>query len=186
MCRRANSLLFLLLAGLLAMPAASLASAAPRSGGDSSQPMELTADHAEMNNATGVGVYTGNVVFTQGTMRITADKMTVYTTPDGELARAIAEGRNATFRQLPEGQTEYVHARASYMEYHPQEPGYILLRGNAVLTQGKNELTGDTIRYDMRQDTVTAESAEGSEQRVRIVIHPAKEGANEQQSDDGR
>lgn len=139
---------------------------------DRSQPAELSAQHAEMNNATGVGIYTGDVVLTQGTMRITADKMTVYTTAGGDLSRVIAEGDNATFRQLPQGQQEYVNARAPYMEYRPLAPGYVLLKGGAILTQGKNEFTGETIRYDMQQDTVVAQTPKDSEQRVRITFFP--------------
>lgn len=172
MYRRPISLLCLLVLGLLALPATALDS-------DRAQPMELSAQRAEMNNATGVGVYTGNVVLTQGTMRITADKMTVHTTTSGDLARVIAEGKNATFRQLPQGQREYVNARAPYMEYHPQTPGHVLLKGGAVLTQGKNEFSGETIRYDMQKDTVIAQSAKDSDQRIRITFFP------EQEKDDG-
>lgn len=165
--RARSTLLCGLLLGALALPA-------PALDRDRAEPVELSAERAEMNNATGVGVYTGDVVLTQGTMRITADKMTVHTTPSGELARVIAEGDDATFRQLPEGQRDYVHARAPYMEYQPQAPGHVVLRGGAVLTQGKNRFAGDVIRYDMRQDTVTAQSADGSDRRIRITFFPEK------------
>src|SRR5699024_4251194 len=109
-----------------------------------------------------------------GTMRLTADKMTVYTTPEGDLKRVVAEGENATFRQLPEGQQDYVHARAPYMEYHPQMPGYVLLEQGAVLTQGKNEFKGDRIRYDMLEDAVIAESGKDKDKRVHITFFPEK------------
>lgn len=173
-------LISLPLLGLLTLPAAALDS-------DRSQPMELTARHAEMNNATGTGIYTGDVVLTQGTMRITADKMTVYTSAGGDLSRVVAEGKNATFRQLPEGQQDYVNARAPYMEYRPQEPGYVLLQGGAILTQGKNEFTGATIRYDMQQDTVIAESPKDSKERIRITFFPEKSqpGGADQTKDNG-
>lgn len=160
-------LLSALLLGVLALPALALDS-------DRQQPLELSAQRAEMNNVTGVSVYTGDVVLVQGTMRITADKMTVHTTAGGDLARVIAEGKSATFRQLPEGQQEYVNARASHMEYQPQEPGHVLLQGNAVLTQGKNEFKGEAIRYDMQKDTVIAQSPKNSDQRIRITFFPEK------------
>jgi lipopolysaccharide export system protein LptA len=159
-----------LLLATLTLPAAALDS-------DRRQPVQLSARRAEMNNATGVGVYTGAVVLTQGSMRITANKMTVYTAPGGDLSRVVAEGEgeNATFRQLPEGQRQYIDARAPYMEYRPQTPGHVLLKGGAVLTQGKNEFTGEVIRYDLRQNTVIAQSAQGSDQRIRITFFPEKE-----------
>jgi lipopolysaccharide export system protein LptA len=170
MYRRAISFSSALLLAALALPALALDS-------DRSKPLELSAEHAEMNNATGVSVYTGDVVLTQGTMRITADKMTVYTTAGGDLARVIAEGKNATFRQLPEGQQLHVTARAPDMEYRPLAPGYVLLQGGAVLTQGKNEFKGETIRYDMQKDTVVAQAAKDSDQRIRITFFPDKEPA---------
>lgn len=169
MCQRRIKLLGALLLAALALPAAALDS-------DRSQPVELNADHAQMNNATGVGIYTGDVVLTQGTMRITADKMTVYTTPEGRLQRVVAEGRKATYRQLPEGQRDYVNASAPYMEYHPEASGYVLLRGGAELTQGKNTFSGETIRYDIQQDTVVAKSDKDSGQRIRITFFPEEEG----------
>lgn len=165
MCQRRIKLLGALLLAALALPAAALDS-------DRSQPVELNADHAQMNNATGVGIYTGDVVLTQGTMRITADKMTIHTTPEGGLKRVIAEGKKATFRQLPEGQQDYVNASAAYMEYRPEASGYVLLQGGAVLTQGKNTFSGETIRYDIQQDTVVAQSDKDSGQRIRITFFP--------------
>lgn len=146
---------------------------------DRAQPIQLDADRAEMNNATGVGVYTGNVVLTQGTMRITADRMTVHTTPEGQIARAIAEGKQATFRQLPEGQSEYVHARAPRMEYRLQPGTRVDLTGGATLTQGKNEFSGQVIQYDVDADIVTAQSGQQPQERVRITFHPKqKTGEN--------
>jgi lipopolysaccharide export system protein LptA len=156
----------LLIGGLL------LAGQAAAKESDRNQPIELNADRAEMNNATGVGVYTGNVVLTQGTMRITADRMTVHTTPEGQIARAVAEGKQATFRQLPEGQSEYVHARAPRMEYRLQPGTRVDLTGGATLTQGKNEFSGQTIHYDVDADIVTAQSGEQAQERVRITFHP--------------
>lgn len=175
--RRTNIKLLALLLGALAQPVSALDS-------DRQKPVELTASRAEMNQATGVGVYTGNVVLTQGTMRITADKMTVHTTPGGDLARVVAEGDTASFRQLPEGQKEYVNARAPYMEYVPQAPGHVLLRGGAILTQGKNEFAGEVIRYDMQRDTVIADAGKNGEERIRITFFPEKKQTDGAQNKD--
>lgn len=161
----------LLLAALLGGPAQALES-------DRRQPVQLDADTAELNNATGVGVYTGNVVLVQGTMRITADRMTVHTTPSGQVTRVIAVGEPATFRQLPEGETEYVDARAPRMEYRLEDPATIDLIGGARLTQGKNEFSGQTIHYDLARDVVTARR--GEQERIRITFFPKDEPDAEQ------
>jgi len=164
--RRGISLTLLLLLGCVAAPAWALES-------DRRQPVQLDADHAEMNNATGVSVYTGDVVMTQGTTRLTADKMTVYTSAKGELRKVVAEGREATFRQLPEGQKEYVNARAPYMEYVAAgEGGEILLKGGATLTQGRNSFSGETIRYDMTKDLVVGQGGGKGQERIRMTYYP--------------
>lgn len=151
--------LLLSLACLAAAPALALDS-------DRQQPLELTADQAEMNQATGVGVYTGDVVLVQGTMTITGDKMTVYTTPGGDLSKVIVLGQPATYRQLPEGEQEYVDAEAPRMEYHAEQPEFVLLSGGASMLQAKDRFQGETIRYDVAANTV-----EGAG-RVKMVIHP--------------
>lgn len=175
MCLRRISLSVLLAA--VAAPAYALSS-------DRNQPAELQAKHAQMNNTTGVGVYTGNVVLTQGSMRITADKMTVHTSPGGRLSKVIAEGREATFRQLPDGQDEPVTARAPYMEYRATEPATVDLRGGAVLSQGKNEFRGEVIHYDVSKELVTAKGGAGDDERIRITFFPEekKETAPSQDS----
>lgn len=136
---------------------------------DRRKPIELTADQARMNQTTGVGVYTGNVVLVQGTMKITGDKMTLYTAEGGDLSKAVVVGDLATYRQLPEGEQEYVQAEAPEMEYQAKQPAFVLLTGGATMTQAKDRFQGDTIRYDISEDTVTAEGRDG---RVRILIHP--------------
>ena len=44
---------------------------------DSSQPINIKSDSAEINDATGVSIYIGNVVITQGSMVLTGDKVTL-------------------------------------------------------------------------------------------------------------
>ena len=78
---------------------------------DRNQPVLLEADQATLSDREGVGVYRGNVIVRQGTMRITGDVLTLYSR-DGRIVRAIMEGNPATFRQRPEGKPEDVRARS--------------------------------------------------------------------------
>ena len=49
---------------------------------DSQQPLFIEADGADISETTGVSIYTGNVVISQGSIRLSADKVTV--TQQGE------------------------------------------------------------------------------------------------------
>ena len=141
---------------------------------DQDQPVQLSADKAELNNTTGVSVYTGSVVLTQGSMTIRGDKMTVHTDAQHQLEKAVVVGQPATYEQLPEGETEKVHAEAPRMEYYAASPERIVLMNGAKLWQGKNTFTGEHIVYEVAADKVNAQS--GDNQRIHITLFPKKEG----------
>src|SRR5690606_18924806 len=85
--------------------------AAPAHASERRLPIELEADRAEMSQTTGTGVYTGNVVLTQGDMVITGDRMTVYTSATRELERVVVEGNLAEFERR-QRDAQPVRARA--------------------------------------------------------------------------
>ncbi|HET8700182.1 MAG TPA: lipopolysaccharide transport periplasmic protein LptA [Nitrococcus sp.] len=140
---------------------------------DRDQPIKLSADQAEIDNVKGVSVYRGQVVLTQGTLKITGDVMHVYYTPDTrELDRIVVEGRPATYQELPEGQSEYVHAEAPRMEYYASGPRRIRLLQGATLWQGSNIFRGEQVVYNIEADQVEAHSGENKTNRIHITIYP--------------
>ena len=159
-------------AGRIWLLAAALAFApsAPALDSDRRQPIDLKADRAELDNAAGVSVYTGNVVLTQGTLTLTGDVMRVYTGDDRRVDRIEVDGTPATYRQLPEGETEYVDAEAPRMEYYARDPERIRMLQGAVLTQGRDRFAAQTIVYNVEADLVTADGDQ--DQRIHITIYP--------------
>ena len=152
---------------IAALLALTLPLAAAALSSDKEQPMELTADQAELDNATGVSVYTGNVVLTQGTLEIT-----VHQNSDGELEKVLVDGRPATYQQLPDDEPLPVRARAPRMEYYSTAPKRVKLLRGATLTQGKNRFDGQTIVYFSQQDRVEAEGGKTDDGRIRIKFFP--------------
>jgi lipopolysaccharide export system protein LptA len=145
---------------------------------DRNQPIELQADRAEMNNNTGVGIYTGKVALTQGTMKITGDKMTVYTNAERTIERIVVVGQPATFQELPDGQTEPVRARAPHMEYRMVGKGReVELSQGATLIQGMNEFTGQTVHYQLESELVTAKGGPQTQERIHIKFFPNEKKA---------
>ena len=165
--------LALLLCCLFTHPPAALAL-----DSDRNQPVLLEADQATLSDREGVGVYRGNVIVRQGTMRITGDVLTLYSR-NGHIVRAIMEGNPATFRQRPEGKPEDVRARARRMDYEA-EKDRIVLTGRAVVWQGGDVFRSERIVYDIARDRVeaggtadgkTGKGGEGG--RVHIILQPA-------------
>ena len=157
-----TAVIFLLLTALLPMPAAALSS-------DRQQPMHIEADRADLDDQKGISVYRGNVVITQGTLRLTADELTVHT-QDGEVTKAFSTGAPATYRQRPDGKDQDVEAQSLRMEYYAGEEKIILLQ-KAEVKQAGDTFRSDKIIYDIARDHVNAGTGAPGD-RVRITIQP--------------
>ena len=144
---------------------------------DSQQPINVEADNAEANEIERITIYKGDVVITQGTMRITGDTVTVYYDEGGEMTRMITEGRPSTFRQQADGETEFRTARARRMEYLATEDR-ILLLGDAQYGRGASRVNAERIEYDTLTARARADTGDrtttASDSRVRITITPSK------------
>lgn len=152
---------------------------------DSDQPIEIEADFAELDDTSGVTVYRGNVIVTQGSMRMSGDKLTVNFTDDQELKNVFLEGHPARFKQRPDNKDVDTEGEAQQIEYHAKESLLYLIDG-AKLNQGEKIITGHRITYDTDRSILTARkarstelAADGSEEaassgRIRIVIPPKK------------
>src|SRR5690554_7907613 len=80
-----NNLSALLLAGCCLLPA--MASALPS---DSEQPIHIQADTAELDDKKGTAIYRGDVVITQGTLKITGHTVTLV---QGKDRKSVVEGK---------------------------------------------------------------------------------------------
>jgi len=167
-----NSRYFL---GLLAMVAAPIESLALST--DSEQPMLIEADRAELDDATGISTYHGNVKVTQGTLVLTGDLMTVHS-KGNDVDKVIMDGNPATYRQRPDGKDEDVRAKSLRMEYYT-DPEHIILLKQAEVVQEGNELRSERIEYDVVKDQVNAGTSQPND-RVRITIQPKKKPAAEE------
>ena len=83
---------------------------------DKKQPINYSANSADVNQSTKGGSLSGNVVITQGTMTIRADRIVFKQNPDSSVS-ATAYGNPITFRQKREGVDEYFEGYAQRAEY---------------------------------------------------------------------
>jgi lipopolysaccharide export system protein LptA len=153
---------------------------------DREEPIVIEAQAAEANNRTQITIYRGDVVITQGTLRITGDTVWIHYNNANAITKAVSEGKPAKFRQLTDGSKDYMTADAERMEYHAEQD-LILLLGNARYGEGKDKITAPRIVYNSRQGRVQAganpEGGQAKEpesgqpdksDRVRITITPKK------------
>jgi lipopolysaccharide transport protein LptA len=64
-----------------------------------------------------------------------------------------------------------MEAKAQTMRYQ-SESGQLELSGEAWIRQGSDEVSGNRLVYDRRNQRILATSADGGEDRVRITIQP--------------
>lgn len=183
--RRAGRSFALALAlGVVAGPAAQAERA------DRSKPMVVEADRpGTVDLQRQVVVFNGNVVISQGTMVLRADRVEMRETPDGyRAATAIGgAGRQASWRQRRDGSgDETVEGVADRIEFDGKSDTLRFLGNGSVrrLRAGTvaDEITGATIVWDNLAEVFRVEggavSAANPSGRVRVVLSPRAEPAS--------
>jgi lipopolysaccharide export system protein LptA len=164
--------------------ALALGAAAPAQGqrDDKSQPVNFNADSGEVNYQTKVGNLSGNVVITQGTMTIRADRITFKQNADNSIS-ATAHGNPITFRQKRDGVDEYFEGFAQRAEYDGEKETLELF-DRGLLKRGTDEIRSNYISYNTRSEQFRAEGRpdaagvpanSGPGARVRGVFQPKSE-----------
>ncbi|MEQ1661258.1 MAG: lipopolysaccharide transport periplasmic protein LptA [Thiobacillus sp.] len=140
---------------------------------DRDRAVNLEADTVTLDDARKISVYAGNVILSQGTLMLRADRVQV-TQSNAGLASFSAVGRPVAFRQKPDGSNDYLEGFADRIEYN-SEQAQLELIGQARLRRGADELRGARISYNANTSfykVVGQPDATTPSGRVRAVIRP--------------
>ncbi|HTR58329.1 MAG TPA: lipopolysaccharide transport periplasmic protein LptA [Casimicrobiaceae bacterium] len=149
-CARRRARLLVALACASACAPAALAEKADRE-----KPINYQADTGDVNYQTKVGTLIGNVIITQGTLTIHADKVILRQNPDNSLS-ATAFGNPITFREKRDGVDEYYEGVAQRAEYDGQKR-FLELFDRALLRKGTDEIRSNYISYNAETEFFKAE-----------------------------
>ena len=138
---------------------------------DRKQPISIEADEAMIDDAKGIAVYTGNVIVSQGSIRINSAKLTLHYTNKQTLEKAVATGKPVRFKQTPDGKKPDLHAKAHRMEYYAHKD-MLHLTKEAMVWQGEDKFTGAHISYDTKRGIIRAEKGKSKTGRVSVTIQP--------------
>jgi lipopolysaccharide export system protein LptA len=138
---------------------------------DREKPITFTSDDGEVNYEKRTGVLKGNVVITQGTMTIKADRINFKQNADNSLSATVF-GNPLAFRQKRDGAEGYYEGWAQRAEYDgPKEQ--LELFDNAILKRGADEIRSNYISYN----SVPAAAGDiGRNDRVRGSFQPKSDG----------
>lgn len=167
---------------LAAALAAVLAGPAAAERADRAKEIVIVADKGSGDDANKVTTFSGNVVVTQGTMRITADKLTVREDAQG-YKFYVASGTPVTFRQKRDKVEEFVDGEAQRAEFD-DKADLLKLFTRARVKSGPNQVAGEFISYDVQKElTEVAGAPPGVQQpkdsRVKMIILPPRKGEAE-------
>jgi len=135
---------------------------------------------AEQARATGLDFQDSTWSFT-GAVRITVDggalRSDDATVKFGanRVTTARIRGAPAEFEQARSDSTDVARGRAETIEYDVTA-GTVKLIGNAWLSDGRNEIRGQELIYDVRGQRVQSGSRPGQSDRVQITIRPRETG----------
>ena len=161
---------------LLAAVAASVPGARAERA-DREKEIVVGADRLTADDANRTSTFEGNVVVTQGTMRITAARVTVKEDRDRH-KYYVATGSPVTFRQKRDKVDEWVDGMAQRAEFDDRND-VLRLYSQARVKSNQNEITGDFISYDMRRELAEVSGAPPGQKapeggRVKVIIMPPK------------
>jgi lipopolysaccharide export system protein LptA len=145
---------------------------------DREQPIRVQADSAELDDRQGVAVYRGDVVITQGTMKITGDTVTITQDGNGDVEVFTSIGKPAYYEQKPAADKEIVKAYGLTIQYFAANERIVLIDQAKVVQEG-NTFEGEKIVYDTRRQIVNAGVDTNAyvttpRPRVDMVIQPRK------------
>lgn len=177
----------LILAALLGVAAAAVRA----EKADRSKPMTLESDQpCTVNLQKQTSVCSGNVVISQGTLQLRADRLELRETPEGyQLAQATGTpAKPASYRQKRDGVDEFVEGQAQRIGYD-SKAGVLRFEGQAVVRRLRgaavaDEIQGAVITWDSGAESFSVQgggagsSATNPGGRVRAVISPRAEPAS--------
>ena len=135
----------------------------------------------EADQATAHGVNTDNNSWQlRGKVHITVEQGFVNADDadisfvDNVLTKVVLNGNPAEFEQRREKTGQLARGHANSIVYDIKD-GTVVLTRNAWLSDGPNEIRGQSLKYSVAQQRVVANATEQDSQRVHIIITPPKQ-----------
>jgi lipopolysaccharide export system protein LptA len=165
--------------GLASLLAAAAAPAFAQLSGDSSAPVDITADEGEVVSSRCLSIWRGNAEALQDTSRLRARVINVYAKPrPGAAGSSSGPGRcGATDRLEAQGDVYYVTPEQTVRSdnaIYTADNDTIVMTGNVIAVQGKNVARGERLTIQVKSGQVQMETSikgRGKPGRVRGVFY---------------
>jgi lipopolysaccharide export system protein LptA len=156
---------------------------------DRDKPITFAGDSGDANLQNRGGALTGNVIITQGTLSIRADRIVFKQNADNSLS-ATAYGNPVEIRQKREDVDEYYEGYAQRVEYDGTK-NLVELFDRALLKRGQDEIRSNYVSYNTTTEVFKAEGRAstvpdptGPGARVRGMFQPRSESTGKDKAKD--
>jgi len=113
---------------------------------DTTLPVEVSADQFAVNNADGTAIFSGNVLVTQGEMKLAAAEVLVKYSPDQKAIDQLIASGGVTISNLGD-------AAEAQDAVYTIDSGVIVLTGNVLLAQGPSAMAGQKLTINLKDGT---------------------------------
>jgi lipopolysaccharide transport protein LptA len=140
--------------------------------------MSISADQGQASQQRSADLYFENNVWNfRGNVKITVEQGQLFsddaqiTFANNLLSKAVVNGKPASFEQTVSKTGKLAKGNAEIIDYDATKH-LVRFSKNAYLSNGDNEIRGQSLKYDVLGQKVLAEEAEQNSQRVHITITP--------------
>ncbi len=140
---------------LVSICAFGIAPSASAEKADRDKPINFSGDTGDANLQARGGALSGNVIITQGTLSLRADRIVFRQNADNSLS-ATAFGNPVAIRQKRDGVDEYYEGYALRVEYDGSKD-LVELFDNALLKRGRDEIRSNYVSYNVATELFKAE-----------------------------
>lgn len=135
---------------------------------DYSQKIVVNSDQQKADIKNNTVTFYKNVTITQGSIHLTADRVTVYGSGGKGSEVMVAWGKPAHFQQkMDDGKLMKGHANKVRYELKSR---IVTLTDNAHLKQAESEINGKSIRYNIQTQEMVADG--GKQGHVTTIFQP--------------
>lgn len=139
-----------------------------------SGPVTITADNVEWVKG-GAMIYTGNVKLASDTLQLSGVRMELRQHPGGQFEARLS-GSPATLDHAgttnQQGEKDpTVTARSRTLNYDSRS-SVIEVAGDALMTRGDDQITGETIRYNVSERRIQAMGGSGGQVKIIMQAPP--------------
>ncbi|QKI89749.1 lipopolysaccharide transport periplasmic protein LptA [Thiomicrorhabdus xiamenensis] len=138
---------------------------------ESQEPIKISADRLLVNEKQGVSRYQGNVLVNQGSLQLQGEQIEIVH-PGNQLQKIEILGKPARFQRVDASTQNLTRGEAEKIIYQADKDILTFIGNARVEENGKHQISGSKLVYDLQKQTLQAQSDSQKQNRVEVILVP--------------